>query len=167
MLKLSNMPKNKDNDKIILFIMWWSIKHHGQREFRGLDSTPFVEKVEKKALDNFKFCKTGQMGKIFPWPKYACEVDCTYFDTPVSDGWGGGGSLHSGTSSLSSGRGWTSEDCHIDIQQHKHTRKTPMVLINMTISQSHIIQVSMTEFCELNYLVSECARRGFYLTLVW
>ena len=41
-------------------------KLHGQREFRGLDSTPLVEKIEKKILENFKFCKTGQMGKIFP-----------------------------------------------------------------------------------------------------
>ena len=74
--------KNKDNDKIILFIMWWSIKHHGQREFRGLDSTPFVETVEKKALENLKFCETGQLGRIIPWPKYACEVDCCIFWYP-------------------------------------------------------------------------------------
>ena len=79
MLKLSNMPKNQDNDKIIWFIIWSSIKLHGQREFRGLDSTPFVEKVEKKALENFKFCKTSQIGKISPWPKYVCEVDCCIF----------------------------------------------------------------------------------------
>ena len=74
MLKLSNMPKNQDNDKIIWFIIWSSIKLHGQREFRGLDSTPFVEKIERKFLENFNFCKTGQIDKIFLRPKYACGL---------------------------------------------------------------------------------------------
>ena len=74
--------KNQDNDKIIWFIIQWSIKLHGQREFHGLDSTPFVETVEKKALENLKFCETGQLGRIIPWPKYACEVDCCIFWYP-------------------------------------------------------------------------------------